>query len=611
MRPIQTILVLEAVRDSFSRPLYRKEEELSSNDRGTVMDVYLQWLLLMIDLGYLHHESLERDSRRLLTDMVEKDVLDLNNAFAELLGKVRTQDIRGFKALCGSISTHLYSFIKKDVVRIPDGDVYAGSRLVQLTSYTSRLSLNDIDLTQSCLDSYMETENGILDYYPNYLTTFLNNVIKKWFKSFDPERIHRAHGPGGVAGHGRVSAEVKYRDLTSDTMLSYAFGDPDWIHSPIPSNLDRISQTIFVPKSYKTFRTISMEPATLMFFQQGIWGEIDRVVASSRWLKSRIGFHEQERNQELARKGSLERTYATIDLSAASDSVSYELVKRCFRGTKLLRYLVTTRSKRTLLPDGRLINLKKFAPMGSALCFPVETIIFAAICHLVTREHGVTGDFSVFGDDIIVPTQCAEDVMNILVELGFSPNREKSFYDPTCWFRESCGAEYVDGFDVTPMRVSRKYAHTARDVRATGFIDSANSAYQRGFKNLRQFFLRKLQEVEFVPLFGPEHLQGDNYTNYHTLRRWNSDLQKIEAKTTSVVAKSSKNQDEALRLRHWFESTFLRLPRKRGYSRDIWEEGFVADVSRKTVLLKERWNEKPFELPDQEFYNFFTIEGRI
>lgn len=625
MRPSQVILVLEDLRKSFVGPLYRKGVELSSNDNQTVLDVYQQWLLLLLDLGYLHPDTLLRDSRRLLTDMVRADVLDLNNAFAELLGKVRTKNVKGFKALCRTISTHLYNLVKDDVCAVEQGDVYAARRLIQLTSYTSRLTLHDIDLTDECLIDYMRTEESFDSYVSSNLVSSLNNIIKRWMKSFDPTRMRFQHGPGGVAGHGRTSLTVKYKDLTRDSLLDYAFGDKLVTTDGITSTCDRISQTIFVPKSYKTFRTISMEPATLQYCQQGIWREIDRVVGSSRFLRDRIGFHEQERNQRLAMEGSLDRNYATIDLSAASDSVSYDLVKRVFRGTKLYRYIVATRSSRTLLPDGRLIDLKKFAPMGSALCFPIETLIFASVCHFVTREHGVNGDYSVFGDDIIVPTQCAEDIMLTLQILGFRVNREKSFFDPECWFRESCGAEFCDGFDVTPLKVSRKYNAKQLDVQATGLVDLSNECYKRGYRNLRQFFICKLRSYDLVPFFSPTELLSDNYTNYHTRRRWNPELQRIECHVSTLAVETSKNQDEDLRYRHWLETAAgrdiaplaLESIDNRAYRRQKENlisalrtgDGFSADVGRPTVLLKNRWRQKPYEEPDQPFINFFTIEG--
>jgi len=630
MRPSQAILVLEALDIKYPGPLSRKGVELSSDDNRTTREVYQQWLLLLIDLGYLHHDELRSTGGLLYQTMLEKDILDLNSAFAELLGSVRNQENKGFKALCSRISCHLFNIIKDDFKAVIRGDVISAGRLVQIFSYTSRLTLTDIDLTKECLTDYMNIESSIDEsYYSTSVTSSLNKIIKRWTRSFDPSRFQFQHGPKGVAGHGRkASMEDKYKDLTTDPLLNYAFGSPWWVQQEITSSLDRISHTVFVPKSYKTFRTISMEATTLMYLQQGVWREIDRVVDSSTYLRDRIGFREQNRNQQLAQEGSLNRNYATIDLSSASDSVSYSLVKKLFKGTGLLRFLVATRSSRTLLPDGRLVDLKKFAPMGSALCFPVETMIFASICEHVTREHGFSGDFSVVGDDIIVPTQCASDVMYVLESLGFSVNRSKSFYHPDNWFRESCGGEYCDGYDVSPLKVSRKYAHTEQLERLSGLTDLSNEAYYRGFKNLRSFFLKKLRDNKFIAHFDPNGVVADNYSNYHTERRWDSDLQRIELWCTKLVTETKPHSSEQTRLRHWFESTQHRLTRiekLRPYvnpsklrelrRREFYKtfsplvsfgDGFVASIGKTTVYPSGGVSRKFYEELDQPFIDFYT-----
>jgi hypothetical protein len=247
-----------------------------------------------------------------------------------------------------------------------------------------------------------------------------------------------------------------------------------------------------------------------------------------------------------------------------------------------------------------VIALKKFAPMGSALCFPIETMIFAAICEYVTRGHCVRGDYSVYGDDIIVPTQCAGQLMRLLTTLGFYVNTEKSFYQQENWFRESCGSEFCDGFDVTPMRVSRKYAHKTMDVRIEQYVDLANRAYERGYLNLRAFFLRKLRSTQYVPLFAPNAVLSENYTNFHTERRWNLDLQRIDAKVSYFVPIYPKKTDESLRLHHWLESTENRT--------SVYMP-FVSEIGRPTMKFKSRWSEKPYESLDQGFIDYFTARG--
>jgi hypothetical protein len=596
MRPSQTFHVSETLRKSSSVTLYRKGVQLSADDSQTVLDVYQQWLLLMIDLDYLHLQSLERTARRLWIDMIQADVLDLNNAFAECLHKIRMQDNKGFKALCKRVSSHLYHLIEVDLERMSLGDPMAAKRLIQVFSYTSRLSLHDIDLTQQLIEDYLQIEAEMPSSFDDSLVLAMNRVIRRWFTRFCPEVIRPQHGPGGVAGHGRCCLEVKYKDLTSDALTTYAFGDDYLGSQPIRSTLDRISHTIFVPKSYKTFRTISMEPTTLQYLQQGVWGAIDRQVGRDNYLRNRIGFHDQTRNQRLAKMGSMERNYATIDLSSASDSVSYDLVKRVFRGTWLSRFVTATRSRRTLLPDGSVIDLKKFAPMGSALCFPIETIIFASVCEVITRRHHVNGRYSVFGDDIIVPTQCVEDVMSALTGLGFRVNRDKSFYQQDVWFRESCGAEYCDGIDVSPMRISRSYASHEQFVRLTKLIELANNAYRRGFRHLRGFFLQRLRDQGYVPLFSPQEVLSDNYTNYHTKSRWNKNLQRIDCRVTTLKSTFKPQdllaQDEPIRYRHWLEATADRLS---------IGDGFESVTCRSMVYTQNTWRMKPYEEQDQLF----------
>lgn len=605
MRPCQSFQVLEVLRNNSVASLRRKGIGLSPDDCQTCLDVYQQWLLLMVDLDYLHPETLERDAQRLWTDMIQADVYELNSAFAECLQLVRLQTDRGFKGLCSRVSTHLFSMIRDDIALIPLGDVFAAKRLIQLFSYTSRLSLNDIDLTQQLLDEYLETESEIPTTFPEDIVRRCNKVIKRWMTPFVPSDIYPQHGPGGVAGHGRTSLEIKYKDLTTDARLAYAFGEPDWIVGPIRSTMDRISHTIFVPKSYKTFRTISMEPSTLQYFQQGVWRVIEKAAYDNLYLRNRIGFSDQTRNQQLALEGSIDRNYATIDLSHASDSVGYDLVKKLFKGTWLSRYIVALRSNRTLLPDGRVIEIKKFAPMGSALCFPIETIIFASVCEIVTQAHHANGHYSVYGDDIIVPTACAVDTMTVLETLGFHVNRDKSFYQDTCWFRESCGREYCDGFDVSPMKVSRKYASREQFVRLAKLIELSNNAYRKGFRNLRIFFLKKLRASGYVPLFSPTEVLSDNYTNYHTLRRWNRNLQRTEVKVTTLTSnpnmKDLASQDELIRYHHWLGSTADR--KSIGF-------GFQSVICRSMVHTKNTWRMKPYEEQDQSFIDLHLQAGR-
>lgn len=587
MRPSQSLQVLEDLFSKRTGRLQRKGVELSLLDTQTTREVYQQWLLLNVDLGYLSLVSHRALLGRIVKDMLSRDVFDVVSALNACVDNIRYQRKDGFEAHLSAISTHLPKVYRSSFDEMLLSNVAEAKRLNQVFSYTSRLTLQDIDLTDQCLDDYLATEQLMMDDYPSSLIKSVASIVKRWMLDFDPSDLRFQHGPGGVAGHGRTTLEVKYKDLWRDDLINEVFGQSYYTghQGGIVGLPTRISQTIFVPKSYKAFRTISMEPTTLMYLQQGVWREIDRVVSSSRYLKGRIDFHDQTRNQKLAREGSISRNYATIDLSAASDSVSWELVCRLFGETDLFPYLEATRSTQTLLPNGQLVDLKKFAPMGSALCFPIETIIFAAVCEHSCRKmsrvrgRNFTGDYSVFGDDIIVPSEVTDDLVWSLLSLGFSVNSSKSFTNPKDWFRESCGGEYCDGYDVTPLRVSRKYSTLLDDIALTGCIELSNACYRRGFKNLRAFFLRRLfRQQGYIPMFGPTSLLGANYSNWHTKTRFHPTLQRNEAFSTILKTKTHRG-DEEVGLRHWLET----CDRREG---DILQ-AFDASVGRS---ITTSWN---------------------
>lgn len=626
MRPRQVIITLEDLFAQQTGLLRRNGEDLSDPDNLTVQEVYQQWLLLLLDLGYLPLEDASREWGRMVKHLFNQDILTPLNASAECLQIVYrgfSDGTKGFKALCHEISPNLFNLIKADVHEIIERDnVKAAKRLVQLFAYPTRLSLRDVDLMDQCLDDYMAVERQFDDYLPKGIVDSLNAIMRRWLADLDLRNLTYRHGNGSTAGSLRF-LEDKYRSMNTDNYLSLVYKDdflpetylsdsPIW-DSPIRCKLERISHTTFVPKSYKTFRTISMEPATLMFIQQGIWRRLDNYVEKHRYLRRRIGFHDQERNRVLAAEGSFSRNYCTIDLSAASDSVSWQLVKAVFKGTPLMKHLIATRSKSTLLPNNELISLKKFAPMGSAMCFPVETLIFAACCEYVTREHGHRLTYSVFGDDIIVPTDCFDDMLYVLTILGFKVNSDKSFFSPEIWFRESCGGEYCDGYDVTPLRVSRKYYAVLDDVSLTGLIDTANKALEKGFIHLRSFLIGKMKAATgFIPFFDQTSILSNNYTNYHTKRKWNEDLQRIECYVSHNKIQY-EDRDERIAYLHRLVLDQLEpclneeTPWKDTEVIPSWDDtANSTETGKFTVKSKKSWAPKTFEEDDVEFINYFV-----
>lgn len=215
-------------------------------------------------------------------------------------------------------------------------------------------------------------------------------------------------------------------------------------HGPSLGDLDvRITPAVWdsVPKNYKTDRGICKEP-DLNVVAQGHFGRVIQ-----RALVERVGIdiRDQTRNQRLAREASVSGDIATLDLSAASDSISLELVYELLP-LEWASALASARSDTCRLPSGEVVRLQKFSSMGNGFTFPLETLIFWALC-TASMDNGTA---VVYGDDIIVPTRDADGVIAVLEDCGFRINKEKSCVSPIILFRESCGCDYFGGFDIRP-----------------------------------------------------------------------------------------------------------------------------------------------------------------
>jgi len=127
---------------------------------------------------------------------------------------------------------------------------------------------------------------------------------------------------------------------------------------------------------------------------------------------------------------------ATIDLKNASDRISLKVVKYLLPPW-LFRYIEQSRSAMTLGLDDNYYLIEKVSSMGNGFTFELMSLILYAISRSFSTEA------SVFGDDIIVPNDVADLLLDDLQRGGFNPNYEKTHIRDS--YRESCGAHYLDG----------------------------------------------------------------------------------------------------------------------------------------------------------------------
>lgn len=374
------------------------------------------------------------------------------------------------------------------------------------------------------------------------IASFFDAVRKKiisWIGPCPPDldKIEGRFGPGATfSDKGRLTA-VPDKMSSSPTLTPSAY----WYLLPYMqtkwgSNASsdgrnpeyvRGNRFSLVPKNWKTDRAIAIEPAINVFYQLGLGKSIRRRLSTNAgW--DLLGA--QEVHRRIARDASRTGEFATLDLSSASDTVCTNLVKLLLPH-RWFEELNALRSPATLI-DGRWVVLEKFSSMGNGYTFELETLIFAALASTLLESKGASGvlgsDLYVYGDDIIVPTEHANCVKAVLQFCGFTLNQDKSFI--TGPFRESCGGDYWNGYDVRP------WFRKSDIVQPLDIIKDANGWYsfQRKLRQFKPEFVSKAHQamVMEIPLpyrrfKGPEQL-GDivihspesewRYTWKHSIR---------------------------------------------------------------------------------------------
>lgn len=249
-----------------------------------------------------------------------------------------------------------------------------------------------------------------------------------------------------------------------------------------------------------------------------------------------INFRDQSVNALLSRQWT---DVATLDLSDASDTVSRRIVKQILP-KDWYDLLSSLRSHFCQTPDGLQHPCRAFAPMGSALCFPVESVIFAAVTGavLTTIDHGrflkqQKHLFRVYGDDIIVPKDAGRAVMSVLRATGFTPNESKCCVRG--YFRESCGAEWWKGVDVTVVRPRSLSPHAVSPDSYRGYTTTmempmalhAKALFSRGFLRAAKH-LASLCDFPVALGDGPGYYPPDLDWPKPGRVRWNPKLQRCE-----------------------------------------------------------------------------------
>lgn len=365
-----------------------------------------------------------------------------------------------------------------------------------------------------------------------------------------------------------------------------------------PSPYEVPARLIDVPKTIKGPRLITVEPTAHQYIQQGVL----------RWLRENmlpthrrsVTFTSQEPSRVDALRASRTGMRATIDLSSASDRLSCYVVERAFRANPGLLCILNacrTDMVRDMIGDAPsecIMHLRKFAGMGSAVTFPVQSMIYscvAATAVLIDRKwvarprnyRRAMGECRVFGDDIILPSSSVDILARLLNFLELKVNYTKSHFEGH--FRESCGMDAWYGHPVTPVYLTSFELDETPEGFA-GWVEVTNNAHIGGLWHLSAFLTSripaKVQRGIPISRWDLESLSLRTFlygTVFRGKVRESEQLHRTEGKALMIRAKPKMRRRES-----W--QSLLQYFLEQPQPETKWSSGWIT---RKSVVLTTGW----------------------
>lgn len=443
-------------------------------------------------------------------------------------------------------------------------------RQVAFLLYKLKLPFTD-EQQNDVLDQFVSTDCSLPAAYAagrestegQLILRLARDITSRAFCSFDPYDITPRHGPGAVATGERNWDKMRFKRYYSKIeevypYSEYFFYNINHLCDELPTleafeTLENgVAKVILVPKDSRGPRLISCEPLEYQWMQQGLGGAMVKHLEKHDLTRGHVNFTSQEVNRQLALAGSVDGQYVTLDMKEASDRVAKELVVDLFDGVpRLQRALMALRTDATTMPDGKIVSLNKYAPMGSALCFPVEAYVFWALATAIIRRHKslplkeAAARVWVYGDDIILHREDYACVMQHFPLFGLMFNERKC----CTWglYRESCGMDAYKGTNVTPLKMRQVWSSNRTEI-----LPSYTAYYgwlvQNGYHRSAAYIRKKVEarferlpiatspDVDYLHWLEP---YGDawRYNRKHFKHRVNRDLQRFEINVLRTCAR--------------------------------------------------------------------------
>lgn len=437
--------------------------------------------------------------------------------------------------------------------------------LVPCTEARIASSMQRYSVLDDSIRSFSTTDS---DRFAFLFGKLADRMCSELFGNFSVESLVPRHGPGATAQGLRNNQ--KFLDYVWPSRLGRVF-QPDvfrffnlnhWLEER-----DRLEEqspreelpvrVVPVPKTLKAPRIIAIEPVCMQYAQQSVASYIVQRLESHPLTKGSLNFSDQSVNAKLALTSSRDLKMGTIDLSDASDLVSSKLVWRMLKSVPLLRKAVfACRSTRADIPGVGIKAIAKFASMGSALCFPIESMVFYIIAacaaldsrgtHRVPKRfNSLVRDIRVYGDDIIVPTHLVESTKRWLEALGLKVNMNKTFYRGS--FRESCGVDAYNGHDVTPCYVRSLLPSSISETSGiVSTVSLSNQMFLKGFWKTSAYLKKYVEKMTGALPVVRRPIAGLHFITYSGFAgnvRWNIDRHSHDVRTLVI---SQRRQPDAV-----------------------------------------------------------------
>lgn len=409
-------------------------------------------------------------------------------------------------------------------------------------------------------DDFCDVDNNLPDEIQDDQTIrHAQNLVYKLFHDFDvnDHRILPRPGPGAtntpVEKHERFTPRVMYTCIDDIFPYQEFFYVTPWdVNRCTPQflslynkrELAPTSRFKFVEKQYDKARGICIEENEMQFMQQGLKNYMYTVLENHPLTKGKINFSDQTVNQRMALLSSKDCLHATLDEKEASDRISRALVWKIWEKVPDMRdalfALSTKNIKAPAEGNKSLWNIKKYAPMGSALCFPVMSVVHFALLYGILMQNGYKKHdrdlgIYVYGDDLIVPLDVVEAVLTCFPRYGLKFNTNKSFWRSN--FRESCGVHAYQGEDITPIYLKHIPNHHSRTEALLSVLAAEQGLFNKGFvytaakirELCRKYFGMLPMVSEDSPVVGYRRRAGSTVSCYVCGKtRWNRELQRRE-----------------------------------------------------------------------------------